>query len=108
MSSSSGSGRPRADPPMPGVPEPGSAPRRSGSATAIRSGLAGGLAAADHDGPLVEPADDLDLERRRVRGQGLEQLVAIGDRLAGHLDDEIALLDPGAIGIAAVLDATDQ
>src|SRR4051794_28959916 len=87
-----------------GAPSPAS----TRSARAIGSGLAGGLAAADADGSVLEPANDLHVERGRCRAERLDELVAVGDRPACHLDDEVALLDGGASGVAAVLDATDE
>src|SRR5579862_2449982 len=80
----------------------------SGSGNATGSGLAGGLAAADADGPLLEAANDLDLERYLGRREGLDQGVGIGRLRAGDGHNQVAFLDPGTGGIAVVLDTADQ
>src|SRR4029079_8978210 len=81
---------------------------RTGSAT-IGSGLAGRLAgAADADRSLLEPADALDLERLARGGERLDQVVRVLDRLAGDLDDQVALDNARLGGRARVLDAAHE
>src|SRR5262245_14238218 len=81
---------------------------RAGSAMVIGSRLAGRLTAADTDRALLGPADDLHLERLARCRERLDELIAIGDRLAGRLDDQVAGLDAGLGCRAAFLDVTDQ
>src|SRR6478735_4014078 len=78
-------------------------------ARACRSGLAGGRGAtADLDGPLVDAANDLELERDLERRERRLEVVGIGDGLATGLDDQVAGLDPGRRREAAVLHAADE
>ena len=63
---------------------------------------------SDGHAALLGAADQLDLVGAVDRREGGEQVVTIGDGLAGGLDDEVARLDPGRLGRAALLDATDQ
>jgi hypothetical protein len=49
-----------------------------------------------------------DLERSLDRAEGLEQVVRILDGLATGRHDQVAAIDAGRLGEAALLDATDQ
>src|SRR5262245_54124746 len=62
----------------------------------------------DGDGALLRAPDQLDLVRAADRTKRGEQVVAVGDRLAGRLDDQVAGLDAGRRGRATILDAPDQ
>src|SRR5262245_39847359 len=87
----------------------GTAPASGTRSATIGSGLPGRLAAAaDADGALLGPPNDLDLERGLGGGQRLDEVVRLADRHPGHFDDQVALLDAGLVGIAAVLDAANE
>src|SRR5438034_3198248 len=74
-----------------------------------RSGFAGCVGrAADAHRALLVAADDLELDRQAALGEDLGQGVWRVERLAGRLDEQVTLADPGSCGGTAVLDATDQ
>src|SRR5436190_19501533 len=92
-----------------------SSSRSAGGGTSRRatiarpSGLAGDVGgAADADAALFVAPHDLQLDRQTVLGEDRRQGVRILEGLAGCLDEEVALADPGTRGRAAILDGPDE
>src|SRR5258708_20157941 len=64
--------------------------------------------ATDRYGPLVRPADDLDLERHRRRRQDVLELIRLRDGLPADLDDQVSIADPRPCRRAVVLDVANE